>query len=514
MSERACRPAAFLFTAVLFLCASGPAGALAADAAEEGFKPIFDGKSLDGWDGNPKFWRADGGAIVGQTTAENPTPGNTFIVWRRGDVDDFDLRLSYRLFGGNSGVQVRSFENEKEWGKWVIGGYQADIEAGDRFSGILYGERYRGILADRGQKTVIGKDHNPRVDGSVGDPKEIGAKIKKEDWNDYRIEARGNVVRLWINGQMTCQCTDEDTEMRRSGCIALQLHAGPAMRVEFKNLRLKRLPLGDRKKIVLVAGPDSHGRGSHAHGAGCAFLAKCLEESGLPVLPAVYRGGWPQDPTAFDNADAVAVYCDGGGGHVAMPHLEEVAALAKKGVGLGMLHYGVEVPKGKPGDLFVQWIGGYFETFWSVNPTWKAEFAKFPDHPMARGLKPFKIEDEWYYHMRFPEDAKAVTSILEAVPPESTRNADDSSHGGNAAVRARKGMAEVLAWARERPDGGRGFGFTGGHFHQNWAEEGFRRVVLNGLVWIAKAEVPADGVPVKAVTPAELEAYLGAPPGK
>src|SRR6185295_7226305 len=111
-------------TAALTLC-----GVVAA-AGEEGFKPIFDGKTLQGWDGNPKFWRVEEGTIVGQTTPQNPTPGNTFLVWRNGELDDFELRLEYRLHGGNSGVQVRSFENEKEWGKWVIGGYQADIESG------------------------------------------------------------------------------------------------------------------------------------------------------------------------------------------------------------------------------------------------------------------------------------------------------------------------------------------------------------------------------------------------
>lgn len=468
----------------------------ALDAADDGFRPIFKGGSLDGWDGDPKFWRVEGDTIVGETTPEKPTSGNTFLIWRQGEVDDFEFTCEYRITGGNSGIQVRSFENPKEWGQWVIGGYQADIEAGDRYSGIIYGERYRGILADRGQKTVIGDDHKPRVEGSLGDEKEIGTAVKKGDWNEYRIEAKGNALRLFINGRETAATVDEDkAEAKRSGLLALQLHAGPPMKVEFRKLLLKRLPLGDKKKIVLIAGGDSHGKGEHAHGAGCELLAEHLNKSGLPVLAATYaQKGWPKDPTALDNADAVAIYCDGGSGHLVLQHLPEVDRLAKKGAGVACLHYGVEVPAGEAGKLFLDWIGGYFEMNWSVNPFWTADFKKFPDHPVARGLEPFKIEDEWYYHMRFPEGMKGVTSILESVPPEETRNRPDSAHGGNPHVRARKGMSEVVGWAFERPGGGRGFGFTGGHSHKNWENENFRKVVLNALVWIAGVEVPAGGV--------------------
>jgi len=154
----------------------------------------------------------------------------------------------------------------------------------------------------------------------------------------------------------------------------------------------------------------------------------------------------------------------------------------------------------------VKWTGGYFETFWSVNPHWKAEFRQFPDHPVARGLKPFAIDDEWYYHMRFPDDMKNVTPILTAVPPDSTRERPDDAHGGNPTVRARKGMPEHLAWVIERPDGGRGFGFTGGHWHHNWAEPNFRTVVLNALVWVAGKDVPEGGVPSWTPSIDELKA--------
>ncbi|NIP84607.1 MAG: dehydrogenase, partial [Planctomycetales bacterium] len=142
-----------------------------------------------------------------------------------------------------------------------------------------------------------------------------------------------------------------------------------------------------------------------------------------------------------------------------------------------------------------QWIGGYFETFWSVNPHWKARFDQFPDHPVANGLKPFFMDDEWYYHMRFVDEMDGVTPILSAVPPDSTRQRPDGSHSGNPTVRARKGMPEHVAWVRVRPDGGRGFGFTGCHWHWSWACDSFRTAVLNGIAWTAGLKVPPGGVP-------------------
>jgi hypothetical protein len=138
-------------------------------AGETGFKSIFNGQDLDGWDGNPKFWRVEDGAITGETTAENPTEGNTFIIWRDGELDDFELRLEYRVYRGNSGVQYRSTEDEAGWGKWVVGGYQADLEASDDWSGALYEERFRGVLAKPGEKVVIGRNPKPTVTGTVGD---------------------------------------------------------------------------------------------------------------------------------------------------------------------------------------------------------------------------------------------------------------------------------------------------------------------------------------------------------
>ena len=191
----------------------------------------------------------------------------------------------------------------------------------------------------------------------------------------------------------------------------------------------------------------------------------------------------------FDGVDAVVIYCDGGGGrHVVNPHLDRFDELMKKGVGLGCIHYGVEVPKGKSGDKFLEWIGGYFETNWSVNPHWDAQVEVNHSHPVSRGVEDFLVRDEWYFHMRFRENMEGVTPIFSAVAPPETMKRKDGAHSGNPDVRksVAAGEPQHLFWVAERKEGGgRGFGITGGHFHKNWAEDTFRKGVLNGIVWIA-----------------------------
>ena len=475
--------------------------------------PIFNGTSLEGWEGRPEFWRVEDGAIVGETTAANPTEANTFLIWRQGLVDDFDLTLRYRLTGGNSGIQYRS----RDLGDFVVGGYQADFEAGAKYSGILYEERGRGILCQRGERITIAADGTKRVGDPIGATAELQKAITPGDWNHYRIVARGPKLQHFINGQMMSETLDEQADKRAlQGILALQVHAGPPMKVEFKDIRLKRLPLGEgRKKLVLIAGRASHGPGEHEHRAGTMLVEKCLDAhfggEALPRLTTeVFTGGWPADPTAFDNADAIFFFADGGNGHpVLQSHrLAQIDALAKRGVGIACLHYAVEVPKEKGGPEFLNWMGGYFEPHWSVNPHWtlaKTELATA--HPIVRGVKPFETDDEWYYHMRFCDPPEGLTLILTAVPPDATRERPDGPHSNNPSVRASKGSREALAWAYERPGGGRGFGCTGAHFHRNWAHDDFRTMMLNALVWTAGLDVPEGGV-VSTVTADDLVANM------
>ena len=208
---------------------------------EKGFFLLFNGENLEGWDGNPKFWSVKDGAITGMTTKENPTRGNTFLIWRGGVVDDFELRLKIKIVGGNSGIQYRS----EDQGNWVVSGYQADFDDGSKFSGILYHEKGRGVLAQRGQKTVItreGGKHKVTVVQSLGDPADILAAIRSEQWNDYKIIAKGYEFIHAINEKVTVEVADRDEQSRKSsGILALQLHAGPPMRIQFKDIRIKPL---------------------------------------------------------------------------------------------------------------------------------------------------------------------------------------------------------------------------------------------------------------------------------
>jgi len=508
--------------------------AAAAPAGEKGgFKSIFDGETMKGWDGDPKFWSVEGGALTGRTTKENPTRGNTFLVWTGGEPADFELKLKFRIEGGNSGIQFRSKRHKGS--KWVISGHQADFDAGGNWTGTLYHEKGRGLLAKRGNN--IGKNKGLKPAGKAASEKEILAAVKKGEWNDYYIMAKGRRIVQKVNGVTTIDVIDEGAKNLK-GLIALQLHAGPPMKVQFKDIQLKELKAGEGKtssrghaepfqfvvykkaeakasgeplKIVFIAGRDSHGHGAHEHGAGCMLLMDCLKQ-GMPNVETVYvRGDWPQDESVLKDADAIVIYCDGGRGHLINNDLQAAEKYMKKGVGLACLHYAVEVPKGESGEAFLKWIGGYFETHWSVNPHWVAKFTKLPDHPITRGVKPFEVNDEWYYHMRFREGMKGVTPILTAMPPESTLKRRDGAHSNNPHVRKavlERKEPQHVAWAATREDGGRGFGFTGGHFHRNWAEPNFRKVALNAIVWIAGGEVPSGGVESKNPTPEQLEAYI------
>lgn len=259
-------------------------------------------------------------------------------------------------------------------------------------------------------------------------------------------------------------------------------------------------------KVLFIAGGPSHRYGAHEHYAGCRLLAQTLKDSGTDVAVDVVRG-WPQDATQLEDVDSIVIYCDGGGRHLALKHVEEMQKLIDRGVGLICIHYAVEVPKGEPGKLFLQWLGGCFEPGWSVNPHWTANFHKLPRHEITQGVKPFEMLDEWYFHMRFQPEMEGVTPILSAVPPESTMQRRDGPHSGNPHVRKAVAAREPqhVAWAYDRPDGGRSFGMTGGHFHWNWGREPIRRLMANAILWTAKVEVPEQGAGAPPLGVAVLE---------
>ena len=216
-----------------------------------GFEAIFDGTSLKGWEGDPAFWKAENGAIVGETTQQNPLKENTFLIWRGGEPKNFELKLQFRLNAGNSGVQIRSAhvapgtqtDDQKVGGKWVLKGYQADIDFENRWTGQLYEERGRGFLATRGLATQVPAGAKPRVIANLQQaPDALKALIKINDWNQLHLIARGNTIFQILNGAVTSIVVDDDAKNRAAGgLIGFQVHTGPPMKVEFRNIWLKNL---------------------------------------------------------------------------------------------------------------------------------------------------------------------------------------------------------------------------------------------------------------------------------
>lgn len=205
---------------------------------EDGFTSLFNGKDLTGWEGKPGWWRVEDGAITAESTPEKPCPSAHYLFWRGGKPADFELRAEYRIsgVGANSGIQFRS----RELPGWDTSGYQADLEAGDQWTGCLF-EHTRGSVSMRGEKVVIAADGKRQVT-SIGDPKELIRHVKKDGWNQYCVIAKGSDLTLEINGVIMCQATDQQTGLAaRDGFIALQMHPGPPMKVQFRNVQIKLL---------------------------------------------------------------------------------------------------------------------------------------------------------------------------------------------------------------------------------------------------------------------------------
>ena len=218
----------------LLVALFGFAGVSYSAESESGFVPIFNGKDLTGWEGKAGWWRVEDGAITSESTPQKPCLQCNYLMWRGGQPGDFDLRLEYRLVGGNSGIQFRS----RELPDFDTSGYQADMEAADQWTGCLF-EHTRGGISMRGQRVVIDKSGAKKTT-LIGDEKELLKKVKKNDWNSYRILARGNEITLEINGVVMCQAVDDQEGIAaRKGVIAFQMHPGPPMKVQFRNIRLK-----------------------------------------------------------------------------------------------------------------------------------------------------------------------------------------------------------------------------------------------------------------------------------
>ena len=262
----------------------------------------------------------------------------------------------------------------------------------------------------------------------------------------------------------------------------------------------------DKSKVVFISGKPSHGRLAHEHRAGNILLANALNDSGLSVQATVLEDiGYPKEGSVLDDADTIVIFCTGHGGHVLNKKLKEFDALMNKGKGVVMIHWATEAVKGDPAEKFLEWMGGFCDLHWSVNPHWIPKF-KPRKHEIWNGVNAFSVNDEWYYHMRFVKNMKGVTPILTDVPPASTLKRSDGARSGNPTVRkaVANGETQHVAWAYERSNGGRGFGFTGGHVHMNWQNDDNRKLMLNAILWTAKVTIPKSGVVSRTPTKEEM----------
>jgi hypothetical protein len=213
---------------------------------EPGFTSIFDGKSLHGWEGDPKYWRAADGALVGEITPETVIKSNTFIIWRGGTVADFELKVDFRITpGGNSGINYRSAvvpDKVTPANQFAMRGYQCDIDGQNRYTGNNYEEKGRLFLGVRGEVTRVTGTAKPVILSRIGDNQEVGAVVRSSDWNAVHLIARGNVLMHHVNARLMSVVIDDDAQGRTStGLLGVQVHVGPPMKVEYRNWRLKQL---------------------------------------------------------------------------------------------------------------------------------------------------------------------------------------------------------------------------------------------------------------------------------
>ena len=265
-----------------------------------------------------------------------------------------------------------------------------------------------------------------------------------------------------------------------------------------------------KKSILFLAGKDSHGLGAHEFIAGCKLLANCINKSGLNATAKVVEiEKWGKDNSIFEGVDCIVIYCDGFKGHPLYKHdrFKFIDGLMKKGVSIGFMHYACSVPKEK-GDFFKSWIGGHYLRYYSYNPHWTCKAILKKGHPCCSGVKPFELLDEWYFNMAFATNMK-IDHVLKGIPCDKARQGKLKGgwpRGPFKHITDASGRQETLLWTVDRKDGGRGFGFTGGHFHHNWKNDDLRKLMLNTILWSAKVKIPKDGVASKTPTEEEMKA--------
>ncbi|MBU6398876.1 MAG: DUF1080 domain-containing protein [Verrucomicrobia bacterium] len=445
-----------------WLRAAGPAEAGA------GWQSLFDGKTLTGWKetdfaGHGEVTIEDGqlilhmGATLTGVNWTNATP-----------TDNYEVALDAKKLDGSDFLCGLTFPVRDSFCTFIVGGWGGGVVG---FSSL------DGMDASENETTKYMNFDTGR-------------------WYHLRVRVRPERLQAWVDGQMVADVVTRGRRISlRYGEIELSKPFGLATyqtTAAMRNLQLRTLPSEKVKTVAFIAGAKSHGPGEHEYEKGLRLLERCLETAAnvTGIQARLYTNGWPADPRALEDADTIVLYCDGADrNEQADPLLHDkrvaiLERLMRRGVGLVALHYALIVPRDKLGAQFLDWLGGYFEYTAGASPEhW---FSKYqirdyslrpaaPGHPVLRGIHPFQLHEEFYYHLRFRENDPRWTPILTF----GTEPKDPTA---------------VVAWAVERADGGRGFGYSGGHFLVNLEKESVRRLLLNAILWTAKADVPMDGV--------------------
>ena len=287
--------------------------------------------------------------------------------------------------------------------------------------------------------------------------------------------------------------------------LAMVARAAVSDPYDRSNVPIEAQPADSRAaKIVLIAGDagTGHPAGEHEHFAGCALLMRMLKQT-PGVAPVMVQDGWPKNPETFKNARTLVFYMDGGGKQTTIAHAAEIQKMMDAGVGVVHLHQVIDYPS-EPGDQAVRWLGGVYDAkAGGARGHWDESFTEFPQTEVTRGVGPFKVNDGWILKLKFVPGMKGITPILRTTQL-SPRGKPD---------RPITGSQNIVCWTYERPDGGRAFVLTGAHPHKNWGVESFRRLVVNGILWTAKVEIPKEGAPVK-LDPADLVQNMERKPSK
>jgi len=420
------------------------------------WKSLFNGKNLDGWEKN-KF------AGTGEIVVED---GN--IVIGTG-VALTGIRRTNDLLKSNYEIAVKAKK----------------IEGDDFFCGITFPvkDSHATFIAGGWGGSLVGVSSIDGQDASENETTQY-MRFEKNKWYDIKVRVTDSKIEAWVDKEklVNVQIAGRKISMR-PGEIEDAVPFGISTyqtTSAIQEIKIRSVP-SRIPSIAFIAGKKSHGPGEHEYEKSLKLLQDKLEGSIEFIDTQLYREGWPFDDEKLDAVDSIVLFCDGADhgevNHPALqgPRLSTLEKQMKRGAGLVCLHYAVFVPKEKAGDKFLKWIGGYFDYESGSGPNhWFSKietreydvFPATPNHPICKDLKPYTMKEEFYFNLKFPEDKKNITPIITFDPQK-------------------KDWDKVVGWAIQRPDGGRGFGYTGGHYYKNFEDPTVQKLLLNAILWTA-----------------------------